>query len=34
MLTDETVFRPDGTAVRLGDELKGPTLLVVLRHLA
>jgi hypothetical protein len=34
MLTDLNVYRPDGSPVRLGELLTGPTLLILLRHLA
>jgi hypothetical protein len=34
MLTDNTILRPDGAEVRMGDVLTGPTLLILLRHLA
>lgn len=33
-LPDLTLFRPDGTPVRLSELLAGPTLVVFLRHLA
>jgi|GEM_PF-4340751 len=34
MLTDLLVCRPDGAAIALGEVLRDPTLLVMLRHLA
>jgi hypothetical protein len=34
MLTDLLVYRPDGTAIVLGEVLRDPTLLIMLRHLA
>jgi hypothetical protein len=34
MLTDLVVYRSDGTAIALGEVLRDPTLLVMLRHLA
>jgi hypothetical protein len=33
-LPNMTLFRPDGTPVRLSDVVTGPTLIILLRHLA
>jgi hypothetical protein len=34
MLTDLLVHQPDGTTIALGEVLRDPTLLILLRHLA
>jgi hypothetical protein len=34
MLIDLDVNRPDGSSARVGELLTGPTLLILLRHLA
>jgi len=34
MVTDLNVYRSDGSPTRLGELISGPTLLVLLRHLA